>query len=239
MISAGSTGIVDRLPCGHVRKQPFPDSEPREKERSLRDVKREYDVYRRIVDRPHFLKMVEFSEQQGFIILQGVLDYTLRRYLESQGTSIPLSRRLGWAHDAAVALHSLHAVNVIHADVKPENMLLDENHQVYLIDFSGSWIDGNPGSALESVRFFLPRDIKSDSTIQTDIFAFGSTLYEIMTCTQPYHDLDDEKVEELFQQGIFPSLELVPCGQIIQKCWTGGFQSVKDVQAALQKIQGS
>jgi serine/threonine protein kinase len=137
------------------------------------------------------------------------------------------------------ALHSLHASNVIHADVKPENILLDESDKVYLIDFSGSRIDGKPGSALESVRFFLPRDIKLDSTVRTDIFALGSTLYEVMTGTQPYKDLSDEEVEQLFQQGKFPSLDLISCGQIIEECWTGVFQSVDDVLVALQRVQKS
>jgi serine/threonine protein kinase len=137
------------------------------------------------------------------------------------------------------ALHSLHASNVILADVKPENILLDESDKVYLIDFSGSWIDGKSGSALESVRFFLPRDIKLDSTVRTDIFALGSTLYEVMTGTQPYKDLSDEEVEQLFQQGKFPSLDLISCGQIIEECWTGVFQSVDDVLVALQRVQKS
>lgn len=239
VISGGSTRIVVRLPCGHVRKQIYPDDTPREREDRLLDFKREYDVYCRIANKPHFLKMIEFSAQDG-IILPYVEGHTLRNYLESQGTCIPLSRRIGWARDMAVALHSLHAVNVIHADVKSDNMLLDkESLLLYLIDFSGSWIDGEPGSSVESIRFFLPRDIMSDSTVQTDIFAFGSTLYEIMTSTQPYHDLDDEKVEELFKQGIFPSVDLVPCGQIIKKCWTGGFQSVNDILIALQEVQDS
>lgn len=239
VISGGSSGIVVRLSCGHVRKQPYPDDTPYQREERLLDFKREYDIYRRTANGPHFLKMIEFSAQDG-IILQAVEGRTLRNYLESQGTCIPLSKRMNWARDMAVALHSLHASNIIHADVKPENMLLDEeSHKVYLIDFSGSWIDGEPGSSVESIRFFLPRDMMADCTVQTDMFAFGSTLYEIMTSTQPYHDLDDAKVEQFFQQGIFPSLDLVPCGQVIGKCWTGQFQSVNDVFVALQQVQDS
>jgi len=238
VICGGSTGLVVRLPCGHVRKQPHPDFELWMREDSLQEIRREYEIYCRIVNKPHFLEMIDFSEQHG-IILQGVEGHTLRNYLEDQDTCIPLSKRIEWARDMAVALHSLHVSNIIHADVKPENMLLDESHKVYLIDFSGSWIDGKPGSIVENYRFFLPRDIQADSTVQTDIFAFGSTLYEIMTSTQPYHDLDDEKVQELYQQGIFPSLDSVPCGQIIKKCWTGVFLSVKDIQVELQEVQGS
>ena len=236
VIYGGSTGLVVRLPCGHVRKQPFPDFR---REESLQEIKREYDIYCRIARKPHFLEMIEFSEQHG-IILQGLEGHNLRHYLEDQETCIPVAKRMEWARDMAVALHSLHVSNVIHADVKPENILIDEQSlKVYLIDFSGSWMDGKPGPTVENIRFFLPRDIMADSTVQTDIFAFGSTLYEIMTDTQPYHDLDDEIVEKLFQQGKFPSLDMVPCGQVIKKCWIEGFQSVKDVQIELQEVQGS
>ncbi|KAH0287949.1 kinase-like protein [Aureobasidium namibiae CBS 147.97] len=239
VVFGGTTGLVVRLPCGHVRKQPYPDDTPRGRENSLQEIKRECDIYGRIANTPHFLEMIEFSEQHG-IILQGVEGHNLHHYLEDEDFCIPIAKRMEWARDMAIALHSLHAVNVIHADVKPENILLDEqSHKVYLVDFSGSWIDGRPGPTVENIRFFLPRDIMSDSTVQTDIFAFGSTLYEIMTSKQPYHDLNDEEVGELFKQGIFPSLDLVPCGQIIKKCWTGMFQSVQDVQAALQEVQGS
>ena len=105
---------------------------------------------------------------------------------------------------------------------------------MYLIDFSGSCIDGQQGSAWESVRFFMPRSVDSDSTVQTDLFALGSTLFEIFTGTQPYYDLADDMVEELFQKGQFPGLELVTRGRVIKACWEGTIHSVNDVVAALQ-----
>jgi serine/threonine protein kinase len=92
--------------------------------------------------------MIEYSEQQG-VILQGILgsrfSFTLREYLEKQGSCIPLSKRLGWAHDIAVALHPLHASNVIHTDVKPENIFRDE---------SECHCCAAEGSAVNSVRQF-------------------------------------------------------------------------------------
>ena len=233
VISAGSTAIVERLPCGHVRKIPFPDDSPRQRNASLRDIKREYEVYTRLANQAQFLEMVEFSAERG-VILQGMPHGTLRDYLRSQGPSISTSRRISWACDIATSLHSLHVEGVIHGDLKPENILLDENFEVYLIDFSGSCIDGKIGTALESVRFFLPRDLKSESTVETDLFALGSTLYEIMTGEEPYCDLADEKVEIRFNQGLFPSVAMIPIGEIIRQCWEGKIHSAHDVCIALQ-----
>jgi serine/threonine protein kinase len=158
VISAGSTAIIERLPCGHVRKSPFPDDSPSGRKASLRDIKREHDVYLRIASRPHFLEMVEFSADHG-IILQGMPDGTLRDYLVLNGELISTLQRLSWAIDVSEALHFLHAQGVVHADLKPENILLNEDKsKIYLIDFFGSCIDGEQGAAWESVRFFLPRD---------------------------------------------------------------------------------
>lgn len=49
----------------------------------------------------------------------------------------------------------------------------------------------------------MPRDPEDDSTVQTDLFALGSTLCEIMTGTQPYYDLEDDVVEAKFNKGTF------------------------------------
>ncbi|KAK5109308.1 hypothetical protein LTR62_007182 [Meristemomyces frigidus] len=214
-------------------RHPTPISTPERRKFSLLDLQRESDVYSRIAGQPHFLKMIEFSTAQG-IVLQGLPNGTLRQYLQTEGPQISNSQRLGWARSIASALRSLHVAKVVHADAKLENVLLDEESKAYLIDFSGSWIDGKPGSAIESVRFFLPRDVDSDSTVQTDLFSLGSTIYEVMTGTQPYHDRDDEVVEERFQQGHFPCLDEVPCGPVIKKCWAATIHTVDEVILALQ-----
>jgi hypothetical protein len=92
---------------------------------------------------------------------------------------------------------------------------LDESGKAYLIDFSGSCIDEEQGSALEGVRFCMPRDPEDDSTVQTDLFALGSTLYEIVTGTQPYCDPEDKAVEAKFKRGDFPSVDSLVCGRVI------------------------
>lgn len=86
-MSAGSTAIIERLPCGHVREASYPDGRQRERDASLRDIARKHQVYARIAGQPHFLEMVEFSPKQS-IVLQGMPDGTLRDHLQSQGALI-------------------------------------------------------------------------------------------------------------------------------------------------------
>jgi hypothetical protein len=61
VISGGSTAIVERLACGHVRKSPFPDDTVSGRRASLLDIEREHDVYLRIANQPHILEMAELN----------------------------------------------------------------------------------------------------------------------------------------------------------------------------------
>lgn len=121
----------------------------------------------------------------------------------------------------------LHSNKVIHCDVNPYNFLLDSRLRLRIIDFSGSSINGTRASALESVRFRLPRPRGSPLTILRDLFALGSTIYA-------YEKLRDEEVEARFKQGIFPLVDGLACGEIIKKCWHSEFNSVREVQASIE-----
>ena len=70
-----------------------------------------------------------------------------------------------------------------------------------------------------------------------DLFALGSTIYEIMTGRQPYEDIPDKEVETLYRQQIFPTVETVPCGQVIKGCWPCEFKSTDEIMALIKCSQ--
>jgi serine/threonine protein kinase len=222
-----------------VRKAAYPDITRKE---SLRDIEHEYKIYQRLPSaHDRLLEMVRHSEEDG-LILEYMPNGNLREYLRTNAADITLDQRLQWACDAAEALHLVHSYNVIHCDVKPQNFLLDSNLRLRIIDFSGSSIDGSYFSALESARFCLPRGWEVPSTVATDLFALGSTIYEIMTGTQPYAHCTDEEVEALFMEGTFPPVDGIACGELIKRCWHSEVQSAEEIRLSIktevQKIKG-
>jgi serine/threonine protein kinase len=226
IISGGSTGIIELLPCGKVCKKAYPNKEGRKQ--SLRDIELEHRIYQRIGSHDRFLRMEAYSPEDG-LILEYMSNGNLRQRLREASLGATVHQRLQWAHDAAEAVDVLHGHGIIHCDLKPENFLLDSALRLRVIDFSGSSIDGGWASAFESVRFCLPRPWDEKSTIVTDIFALGSTIFEIMTGKEPYEDLLDDEVEERFRQGIFPSVNTICCGEIIIACWHAEVKSAAEV----------
>lgn len=222
---------MERMPCGNVRKCAYPEAHTRRQ--SLRDLEREFQVYQRLPRHDRLVEMIKYSPEDG-LFLQYMPRGNLREHLQSAATTITVSQRLQWAHDAAEALHLLHSHGIIHCDVKPENFLLDSSNRLRIIDFSGSSFDNVTGSAFEGTRFCLPRSMDDESTVRTDLFALGSSMYEIMTGCQPYNDLPDEEVEARYSQQIFPPLERLRCGRVIMACWKGEISTAKESMAMIQ-----
>lgn len=202
-------------------------------------IKREIAIYQRLPKKhSRFIQMVSYSQEESdlHIIFEYFPKRDLRTFLDMEPSP---SRRLQlqWALDAAEAVGLVHACGIIHGDIKPSNFLVDEHLRLRLIDFSGSSIDDQPALVVENARFFLPRNRREDeSSVLTDLFALGSTIYEIMTTQQPYEDLDEEGVEVRYIHGDFPAVEGVVCGDIINKCWTQQYGAATAVYHSIEEI---
>ena len=112
-----------------------------------------------------------------------------------------LSLRLRWAKQVTHALYFVHGKHVIHGDLTCGNIFLDEHLNVKLADFGGSSIDGSPLLVQVTASHRYPGQLLS---VQGDIFALGSTLYEIMAGVVPYHELTEEEIEARYKKGTFP-----------------------------------
>lgn len=234
VISAGISAIALRLPCGHVRKEPYPDDTDFERKRSLRDIALEHETYKRLVGVPHILHMVDYSAEFGAIILQGVKGAPVRTHLRETTPPIKLSKRIHWAVCVAETLQTLHERGIVHCDMKAENLLLDDTDTVYVTDFGGCSLDGRDHIAMESERFYLPRHIDTISNVTTDLFALGSTIFELMTSGQPYAELEDAEVVRRYETKEFPDVEGVACGDVIRGCWMQEFKSAGEVAERLR-----
>lgn len=150
--------------------------------------------------------------------------------------SVSTSLKLKWAYQVAEAVDLLHRNGTIDCNIKPRNLLLDTAFDIKIIDFSGSSLDGSKPASGEGTRFFLPRHWREQPTVATDLFALGSTLYEITQGTSPYEELPSNEVERFFTQKEFPDISGIVCGQIIKQCWLSQIDSAADVKTAVWDI---
>ena len=121
-------------------------------------------------------------------------------------------------------------------------MILTKNDRLKIIDFEGCSIDGEEASSC--YECFSYRRSTPLVSKQTDIFAYGCVMYEIMTGTPPYHELEksDDRVrlvELQYQENRFPDVRHLPLGEVMQSCWHGTLSSMSEVIQALEAASHS
>lgn len=221
---------MELLDDGTALKSPFPDSEM---ESHILDIAKEANIYRRIGPHRRLVRLLGHSRDG--LVLEYMENGDLKTYLRAHH-SISMSLKLKWAYQVAEAVDLLHKNGVIHCDIKPRNFLLDTALDIKIIDFSGSSLDGSKPASGEGTRFFLPRHWRDQPTVTTDLFALGSTLYEIFQGTSPCEEIPSDEVGTLFTQKVFPDVSGIPCGQIIKQCWLSQVDSAAQVQTAVGDI---
>ena len=70
-----------------------------------------------------------------------------------------------------------------------------------------------------------------------DVFALGSVLYFIVVGMEPYGDLKEEEVDNLFKNGQFPNVDAIACGGVIRGCWCGSLSIAEQVITGLNCIE--
>lgn len=131
---------------------------------------------------------------------QGDTFYLVMRYMRA-GTvqdiinhkPLPLPDALSLIKDVAAALDYAHARHIIHRDIKPNNILVDNEGHAYLTDFGLAKVLGITG-ALSSTSmtvgtpaYMAPEQVMGQQvTPQTDIYALGVMLYEMLTGEPPF-----------------------------------------------------
>ncbi|KAI9822030.1 MAG: hypothetical protein M1832_003202 [Thelocarpon impressellum] len=118
----------------------------------------------------------------------------------------------------------IHTKKVIHCDLGTRNLLLDDDLNVKLTDFQG--VPPSPGGRLGR---------------ESDLFALGTTIYDIMVGHEPFPDLDNvddqEEIEKRYIAGQFPTVDGVLAGDVIRKCWTLAYQSVDECAEELKALE--
>jgi DNA-binding beta-propeller fold protein YncE len=144
------------------------------------------------LDHPSVVPIYEAGEweRQLYLAMRYVEGSDLRRVLERDGELSP-EQSLGVLTQVADALDAAHRRGLVHRDVKPANILLDEDWHAYLTDFGITKQLGgdstDTGRIVGTLDYLAPEQIRGEDVDgRTDCYALGCVLYECLAGTPPF-----------------------------------------------------
>lgn len=131
-----------------------------------------------------------------YIAMELVEGRTLRQ-IAADG--LPLERAIGIARQVAEALAVAHAAQIVHRDIKPDNVMVRPDGYIKLLDFGLARLHRttvsagptgpatDPGLIIGTIGYMSPEQARGELTApEADIFAFGAMLYELVTGRHPF-----------------------------------------------------
>jgi serine/threonine protein kinase len=133
-----------------------------------------------------------FQDEEVYFLLEGYIDGpTLKSLLhQRKGKSFPITETLPLLKVLCSVLGYAHSNGVVHCDVKPGNIILDQAGNIYITDFGIARHAESTTTTLASAgtpAYMAPEQIRGDPvTSATDIYAVGILLFELLTGSRPF-----------------------------------------------------
>ena len=146
------------------------------------------------LNHPHVVGVIDVGEDGStpFIVLEYVEGETLKDRIRRAGR-LPVTEAVAYAIEIARALNAAHARQIVHRDVKPQNVLIDGEGTARVTDFGiarsleeeGLTADGR---VLGTTDYVSPEQaLGHPVTGQSDLYSLGIVLFEMLTGDVPFH----------------------------------------------------
>lgn len=126
-----------------------------------------------------------------YIVMEYVKGKTLKEIIRERGI-LSNEEMLNYSYQIARALESAHTNNIIHRDIKPQNIIITKDDLVKVTDFgiakhSDSATITNSGKIIGSAHYFSPEQARGNMTDRrSDIYSLGIVMYEMATGEVPF-----------------------------------------------------
>lgn len=151
-------------------------------------LQREVERLTKLDRHPHIITLLDtdLANDPPFYVMDLVEKGSLQQFV-GQGDQITNDKLIRWAHQICQALAYVHNKGLIHCDLKPANILLDEQSNVRVVDFGQSRVFTESAASLGTLYFMAPEQATIPSAghppqpdVRWDIYALGATLYAIL-----------------------------------------------------------
>ncbi|HVN78034.1 MAG TPA: protein kinase [Terriglobia bacterium] len=221
------------------------------------------------LNHPHIVTIYEINRAEGldFIAMEYVEGRTLEELIPRKGMG--LKKALPIAIQVADALAVAHGAGIVHRDLKPGNVMVAESGQVKVLDFGLAKLTDKTigpeqdekttlpgrnrslteeGLILGTVAYMSPEQAEGKKLDErTDIFSFGSVLYEMVTGRKAFDgDTNISTLGAILKQEPKPVSELSPdmphdLEKVINRCLRKDpgrrFQDMEDLKVALEELK--
>jgi len=151
------------------------------------------------LNHPHIVHGIDVGEADGYwyFAMEYVDGGSLGQLMQRLGGRLPEAKALEFARQIAQALQHAHSHNILHRDVKPDNILLDKSCQTAkLVDLGlarAAESDDDPGLTQPGLAVGTPYYIspeqargRTDLTPATDLYSLGATLFHLLAGQTPF-----------------------------------------------------
>ena len=203
------------------------------------------------LEHPNIVNIYDVGSEEGlyYIVMEYVEGITLKTYIEKKG-QLSFKEAISIAIQVARGIESAHNKNIIHRDIKPQNIIISTEGKVKVTDFgiaraaSSNTISSD---VMGSVHYASPEQARNGFVDnRSDIYSLGIVMYEMVTGRVPFdgdttvavaiqHLQEEMVIPSVYAQNLPISLE-----KIILKCIEiereNRYQSVKTLKRDLEKL---